>query len=59
MLLRKTLKALSLTSLVLAGAAQADEGMWQPHQLQEISGKLKQAGLKLDPSDMANLEQFQ
>lgn len=58
MLLRKTLKALSLTSLVLAGAAQADEGMWQPHQLQEISGKLKQAGLKLDPSDMANLEQF-
>ena len=58
MLLRKALKALSLTSLVLAGAAQADEGMWQPHQLQEISGKLKKAGLKLDPSDMANLEQF-
>lgn len=58
MLLKKTLKALSLTSLVLAGAAQADEGMWQPHQLQEISGKLKQAGLELDPTQMENLSQF-
>ena len=52
------LKALSLTSLVMVGAAQADEGMWQPHQLQEISGKLKKAGLALDPTKMENLDQF-
>ena len=32
--------------------------MWQPHQLQEISGKLKKAGLKLDPTQMENLDQF-
>jgi len=58
MLYKKMLKALSLTSLLLAGTAAADEGMWQPHQLQEISGKLKKAGLKLDPTQMENLDQF-
>ena len=52
------LKALPLASLVFAGNLQADEGMWQPHQLQEISGKLKNAGLKLDPTQMENLSQF-
>jgi V8-like Glu-specific endopeptidase len=52
------LKALSLTSLLFAGAASADEGMWQPHQLQEISDKLKKAGLELDPTQMENLNQF-
>lgn len=58
MLTKRMLKALSLTSLVMVGAAQADEGMWQPHQLQEISGKLKKAGLALDPTKMENLDQF-
>ena len=41
-----------------ASAANADEGMWQPHQLAEIESKLKTAGLQLDPSKMANLSQF-
>ncbi|GHE86528.1 S46 family peptidase [Thalassotalea profundi] len=58
MLYKKMLKALSLTSLLFIGTATADEGMWQPHQLQEISGKLKKAGLKLDPTQMENLDQF-
>ena len=58
MLYKKMFKALSLTSLLFIGAATADEGMWQPHQLQEISGKLKKAGLKLDPTQMENLDQF-
>ncbi|WP_394173287.1 S46 family peptidase [Thalassotalea litorea] len=39
-------------------ASQADEGMWQPNQLPEISQQLKQAGLKLDPSDLTNLTGF-
>ena len=56
MLYKKVFKALSLTSLLFIGAATADEGMWQPHQLQEISGKLKKAGLKLDPTQMENLD---
>lgn len=55
-------KALSMASLLAVGSASmsahADEGMWQPHQLQEISGKLKQAGLELDPTQMENLDQF-
>ncbi|QOL24487.1 S46 family peptidase [Thalassotalea sp. LPB0316] len=58
MLNNKLFKAVSLTSLLFAGAVQADEGMWQPHQLQEISTKLKSAGLELDPSQMENLNQF-
>jgi hypothetical protein len=58
MLHKRLFKALSLTSLLLAGSVIADEGMWQPHQLQEISGKLKAAGLELDPTQMENLDQF-
>ncbi|NTS78002.1 S46 family peptidase [Catenovulum sp. SM1970] len=58
MLTKKLVKALALAPLLMVGAAKADEGMWQPHQLQEISDKLKQAGLKLDPKQMENLEQF-
>lgn len=58
-MLRKTLlKVLPLASVALSGALYAEEGMWQPHQLQEISGKLKEAGLKLDPTQMENLNQF-
>ncbi|WP_404342979.1 S46 family peptidase [Pseudoalteromonas mariniglutinosa] len=52
------IKILPVLSVVYGGSALADEGMWQPHQLQEISGKLKQAGLELDPSQMQNLNQF-
>ncbi|WP_448548511.1 S46 family peptidase [Thalassotalea fusca] len=58
MKLKNVLKVLPLTSLMFAGFSQADEGMWQPHQLQQISGKLKQAGLELDPKQMENLSQF-
>lgn len=36
-------------------AAHADEGMWVPQQLPEISGPLKKAGLKLDPKQIADL----
>lgn len=42
-------------ALLLAGAAQAGEGMWVPQQLPEIAGPLKQAGLKLDPQQLADL----
>jgi hypothetical protein len=38
-----------------AGIAAAGEGMWVPQQLPEIAGPLKKAGLKLNPSQLANL----
>ena len=50
-----------LTGLLCAAFslnAIADEGMWQPHQLAEIAPQLKQAGLQLDPNDMADLSSF-
>lgn len=42
-------------AILAAGAAQAGEGMWVPQQLPEIAGPLKQAGLKLDPEQLADL----
>ena len=44
-----------IAGLGLAQTAQAAEGMWVPQQLPEIAGPLKQAGLKLDPQQLANL----
>ncbi|WP_371188608.1 S46 family peptidase [Thalassotalea maritima] len=58
MISKKALTALTLTAAVASSSVVADEGMWQPHQLQEISDKLKKAGLELEPSQMANLSQF-
>jgi len=49
---------LAISALLLTNTISADEGMWQPHQLKEISSKLKGAGLKLNPSEMENLDQF-
>ncbi|MGY0503708.1 S46 family peptidase [Luteimonas sp. e5] len=48
--------AIAVASLGLATPrAHADEGMWVPQQLPEISARLKKAGLKLDPKQLANL----
>lgn len=44
-----------LGAMLAANAAQAVEGMWVPQQLPEIAGPLKKAGLKLNPSQLANL----
>jgi hypothetical protein len=43
-------------SLTLASqAALAKEGMWVPQQLPEIAGPLEEAGLELDPAQLAQL----
>lgn len=47
--------AIALAVLGAAATATAGEGMWVPQQLPEISPALKQAGLKLDPQQLANL----
>ena len=57
-MIKKLLSTGVIASSMLFGAAIADEGMWQPHQLSEIKDKLKAAGLKLDPEKMADLNQF-
>ena len=47
--------ALAVAALGATTEARADEGMWVPQQLPEISKSLKKAGLKLDPRQLANL----
>ena len=47
--------ALAVAALGATTDARADEGMWVPQQLPEISKSLKKAGLKLDPRQLANL----
>ena len=44
-----------VAGLGLVQVAQAAEGMWVPQQLPEIAGPLKQAGLQLDPQQLADL----
>jgi hypothetical protein len=43
--------------LALSGGAlvQADEGMWQPHQLPALGEKLSEMGLEIDPSRLTDL----
>jgi hypothetical protein len=54
--MRLNLLAFSVVAgLGLAQLAQAAEGMWVPQQLPEIAGPLKQAGLQLDPQQLADL----
>jgi hypothetical protein len=47
--------AVLAAALLLSLAAQAREGMWVPQQLPEIAGPLAQAGLELDPNQLADL----
>ncbi|PNS09597.1 S46 family peptidase [Solilutibacter silvestris] len=53
--MRKTLVAAVAAVIVGIPVAQAGEGMWTPQQLPEISRALKDAGLKLDPNQLADL----
>ena len=54
-LLRPSRLAFAMFAAVASHAAFADEGMWVPQQLPEIAGPLKQAGLELDPTRLADL----
>ena len=52
----RTIIAAAIAAALLApAAATAGEGMWVPQQLPQIAGPLKQAGLKLDPKQLADL----
>jgi hypothetical protein len=51
-------KISALVFALFTTAANADEGMWQPHQLPDIAKQLTQAGLKLDPKSLTDLTGF-
>ncbi len=52
-----TITALFFSS-VIGSSTFADEGMWQPHQLSELSPQLKALGLELDPKQLSDLSDF-
>lgn len=52
------MKKLLLPTLLLAASVQAEEGMWQPHQLPEIAPQLKSLGLEMDPNNLTSLTRF-
>ncbi|MCL1144098.1 S46 family peptidase [Shewanella gaetbuli] len=48
-----------LTAAIAASfTAQADEGMWQPHQLPAMADMLKQKGLEIDAKSISKLTEF-
>ncbi len=51
------LPAAILLSLA-CGATHADEGMWMPSQLPQLSKQLKAAGFKGNPADLADLTRY-
>ncbi|WP_337843256.1 S46 family peptidase [Rheinheimera sp.] len=53
--MKKTILTLALS---LAAVVQADEGMWQPHQLPELEAVLKAKGLQIDAKSIAQLTAF-
>lgn len=55
--MKKSLFALAALT-TLSATAHADEGMWMPQQLPQITKQLKAAGLKLDPTSLTKLTEF-
>ncbi|WP_417762718.1 S46 family peptidase [Shewanella sp.] len=51
-------KWLIATAVTACFAAQADEGMWQPHQLPAMADVLKAKGLEIDASSISKLTEF-
>lgn len=52
--MRAILVGLSLITLT----AVADEGMWQPHQLPDMSDRLRELGLEIAPENLSRLDEF-
>lgn len=51
-------KWLLTAAIAAAFGAQADEGMWQPHQLPALAETLKAKGLEIDPESISKLTEF-
>jgi hypothetical protein len=50
--------ALLLLIAPLCGSAFADEGMWTPQQLPQLSDPLRKAGLELDATELSRLDGY-
>jgi hypothetical protein len=50
-----SLVAVALLIALSPGLSQAEEGMWPPGQLPEVSRQLKELGLEVDPGSLSNL----
>lgn len=42
----------------LYSTSLANEGMWQPHQLPDLSDQLRELGLEINPENLSRLDQF-
>ncbi|MCF1428520.1 MAG: S46 family peptidase [Shewanella sp.] len=51
-------KWLLTAAVATAFTAQADEGMWQPHQLPDMAAELKARGLEIDVKSISELTEF-
>ncbi|MCL2912500.1 S46 family peptidase [Shewanella corallii] len=51
-------KWLLTAAVATAFTAQADEGMWQPHQLPDMAAELKAKGLEIDVKSISELTEF-
>lgn len=51
-------RVIIFAALCMLGMAMADEGMWMPSQLPELSAELEAAGLELDASTLADLTDY-
>ena len=51
-------KLLMTVAFAAAFGAQADEGMWQPHQLPAMADELKAKGLEIDAKSISKLTEF-
>ncbi|NKB32601.1 MAG: S46 family peptidase [Pseudomonadales bacterium] len=49
---------LAVLTLALFSSSLADEGMWQPHQLPDLSDRLLELGLEIDPENLSSLDKF-
>lgn len=56
--MKKLMLAAAASLATVASPLMADEGMWQPDQLPSIEKQLKDAGLKIDPSNLTKLTEF-
>ena len=51
-------KWLLTVAIAASFGAQADEGMWQPHQLPAMADELKAKGLEIDATSISKLTEF-
>ena len=56
--MQRFFKLAALATALGCLGAQADEGMWQPHQLPQLKQQLVDKGLKIDPDAISTLTEF-